>query len=154
MSKNRPFQGYTLFQMLKAAKPKDVVSRKAIAKALGVNEGSVPIYFFGLKKYFNVEVETIKDGRSVTGYRLISRDAVVPENGRRDASMKAVKPAKPTKVAKAAKPAKVQKVMKTVSNNKKIEVDDGSVPTLDSDLEISEITDAEMNDLKDQLGLA
>lgn len=142
---NRPFQGYTLFQMLKAAKPDAVVTRAEIAKELGVNEGSVPIYFFGLKKYFGVECETVKNGRAVIGYRLITRDADVPENGRRSA--KAATP----KATKTVKPKAVKTVVqKSVTKVKKSK----DAPVEVEDLSIEEISDTELSDIKSQLGLA
>lgn len=138
----RPHQGYTLLQLMKASKPGEVVSRATIAKKLGVNEGSVAIYFHGLKKFFNVEFEVVKQGRTVVGYTLISRDAEMSPNGRRgDSSTKTVKAKKP-KVVKVQKVAKSTKVTK--SKNSPVEIED---------MEIEEITDGELSDIKAQLGL-
>lgn len=153
---NRVHQGYTLFQMLKAAKPDEVVSRVDIAKALGVNEGSVPIYFFGLKKYFNVDFEVVKDGRSVVGYKLLSRDAEVPMYGRRGSAPGATKPAtvKKPKAVKSAKAAKntVEKVaVKTTKKPKAVKPEVNE--DIFSDMEVTEITDNELSDIRSQLGL-
>lgn len=145
---SRPFQGYTLFQMLKAAKPDEVVKREDIAKALGVNEGSVPIYFFGLKKFFNVECETVKVGRSVIGYKLLTRDADVPENGRRGNAIKAVAKTPKVNKEKAVKPLAVASVTKSVKVKKQKDA-----PIEVEDLEISEISDTELSDIRSQLGL-
>lgn len=142
MSK-RPHQGYTLLQMLKASKPNEVVSRAAIAKELGVNEGSVAIYFHGLKKFFGVEFEVVKQGRAVVGYKLISRDVEMSPSGRRVAT-----PAKTKKVSKASKVtvAKTKTTqVKAKSKNAPVEIED---------LDVEEITDTELSDIKSQLGLA
>lgn len=145
---SRPFQGYTLFQMLKSANG-GVVSRADIAKELGVNEGSVPIYFFGLKKFFGVDFEVVKNGRAVTGYRLLNGDSVdVPANGRRTSAG-----AKPVKAAKVAKVKKAKPVMtKVIKVAKSKPIKDDVVDV--SDMEIEELTDLELSDIKSQLGLA
>ena len=139
----RPHQGYTLLQLMKASKPGEVVSRATIAKKLGVNEGSVAIYFHGLKKFFNVEFEVVKQGRTVIGYTLISRDAEMSPNGRRgDSSTKTVKAKKPKAVKVQKVATKTTKVTK--SKNSPVEIED---------MEIEEITDGELSDIKAQLGL-
>lgn len=141
MSK-RPHQGYTLLQMLKASKPNEVVSRAAIAKELGVNEGSVAIYFHGLKKFFGVEFEVVKQGRAVVGYKLISRDVEMSPSGRRVAT--------PTKTKKVSKASKV-----TVAKTKTTQVKKSkNAPVEIEDLDVEEITDTELSDIKSQLGLA
>jgi hypothetical protein len=146
---NRPFQGYTLFQMLKASAPDAVVKREDIAKKLGVNEGSVPIYFFGLKKYFGVECELVKDGRSVVGYKLLTRDIEVPENGRRGGKVKAAPKPKTVKV-KATKPAKA--TIQSVTVRTKAEPKRDVADVID-DMQIDEIGDNELSDIRAQLGL-
>lgn len=149
---NSPLQIYTLFQMLKSAGANGIVSRADIAKELGVNEGSVPVYFFWLKK-FGVKFDVIKNGRAVQGYRLLNGDEVdVPMNRRKRgshtkaASVKAVKAVKPMAKVKA-KPV-MAKVTKTA--NKPVKDDVVNV----SDMEIEELTDIELTDIKSQLGLA
>lgn len=141
----RVYQGYTLFNVLKAAKPGKYVSREELGKALGVNPGSVPVYLIGLREWFNVEVKAHKDGRTVVGYELITRDANVPMYGRRgDTATKTKKP-KSVKVTKTA--------MKTVAKQKKVKAST-EAPVEIEDMEIEEITDSELSDIKSQLGLA
>lgn len=144
MSK-RPHQGYTLLQMLKASKPNEVVSRADIAKKLGVNEGSVAIYFHGLKKFFGVDFEVVKEGRAVVGYILISRDAEMSPSGRREAS--AAKP-------KTKKVSKTSKVTVTKTKTTQVKTKSKNAPVEIEDLDVEEITDTELSDIKSQLGLA
>lgn len=159
-------QAHNLYNLLVAA-GSNGVSRSDIATHLGVSEGSVPVYIFGLKKFFSAEIENVKNGRKVVAYKLINAsDIEVPshrlfrrnDNGAVVLSnpnagvtkpVKAIK-TKMTKVAKK-KAAKVVNVPKP--KNKKIVVDDGDVAILDKDLEISEFTDAELNDIRSTLGL-
>jgi hypothetical protein len=136
MAKNT--QAFILFNMLKAAGSKGV-TRDQVATALQVKETSVPVYFFGMKKLYNADIETVKNGRQVVAYKLLNPDQVtnVPQT-RGAGKVKAV----------AKKPlVKAAKVVKT-------NVDDtGEIPTLDSDLRIAEITDREFGDIKSSLGL-
>jgi|688.fasta_scaffold42061_5 hypothetical protein len=138
-------QGYMLFSLLKAAGSKGV-TRSEAAKALGVRESSVPVYFYGLRTLYGAEIEVQKNGRKVIGYTLLNpNECTIGENGRR--GTKAAKPSK-------SKPMKSVTV-KTVKANasKKAAAVSAVTPILDSDLEISEIDDAELNDLKASLGI-
>lgn len=145
MSK-RVYQGYTLFETLKAAKPGEYVSKEVLAKALKVNAGSIPVYLIGLREWFNVEVKAHKDGRSVVGYELVTRDAEIPMYGRRGAAA-ATKATKPkTKKASKVTVAKTKTTqVKAKSKNAPVEIED---------LDVEEITDTELSDIKSQLGLA
>ena len=136
-------QGYMLFSLLKAAGKKGL-SRSEAAKALGVRESSVPVYFYGLRTLYGAEIEVQKQGRKVIGYTLLNpNECTITENGRRGT--------KTTKVKAKSKPMKSVSV-KTVKATKAAVVK-GSSPILDSDLEISEIDESELNDLKASLGI-
>lgn len=149
MSNGNVHQGYMLFSLLKAAGKKGI-SRSEAAKALGVRESSVPVYFYGLRTLYGAEIEVEKQGRKVIAYRLLNADeCTVSENGRRGTKTAKVVKSKPMKSV-SAKTVKVSapKAKKTVAASAS-EV----TPILDSDLEISEIDDAELNDLKASLGI-
>jgi len=136
-------QGYMLFSLLKAAGKKGL-SRSEAAKALGVRESSVPVYFYGLRTLYGAEIEVQKQGRKVVGYTLLNpSECTISENGRRGT--------KTTKVKAKSKPMKSVSV-KTVKATKAAVVKD-STPILDSDLQISEIDETELNDLKASLGI-
>ena len=140
---------FVLFSLLKSAGSKPV-SPEVCAKELGFAVGSVAPYMWSLRKKFGADIEVVKNGRAVVGYKLLNVSAVesVITPKRRvtaGATTKTVKTAKVKTVVQ--KVAKTSKVKKTVSV-------DGSVPTLDADLDISEITDGELDDIKSQLCLA
>lgn len=139
-------QGYMLFSLLKAAGKKGVTRAEA-AKALGVRESSVPVYFYGLRTLYGADIQVEKQGRKVIGYTLLNpNECTITENGRRGVkATKTVKTSKP-KAAMTAKTVKVSSSKKSASEE--------VTPILDSDLEISEIGDAELNDLKQSLGIA
>lgn len=143
MSNGNVHQGYMLFSLLKAAGKKGL-TRSEAAKALGVRESSVPVYFYGLRTLYGAEIEVQKQGRKVVGYTLLNpNECTISENGRRGT--------KTTKVKAKSKPMKSVSV-KTVKATKAAVVKD-STPILDSDLQISEIDEAELNDLKASLGI-
>lgn len=141
MAKNT--QAFILFNMLKAAGTKGV-TKSEVAKALNVKEGSVPVYFFGMKKLYKAEIETVKSGRTVVAYKLLNPDQVtgVPQT-RGAGKVKAVAKKSTKKVTKAL-PTK--KVSRTVN-------DSTETPTLDKDMEIAQIGDRELADIKSSLGL-
>jgi hypothetical protein len=56
-------------------------------------------------------------------------------------------------VTKAAKKKAAKVVNVSNPKSKKVVVDDGDIAILDKDLEISEFTDAELNDIRSTLGL-
>ena len=130
-------QGFILYNLMKAAGDKGV-TKAEIAKALGVREGSIGIYLFGLRKFCNAEFETVKQGRKVVSYKLINADKINVPSARRG-SKTVTKPAKVAKVTKTAavKPAKVEQ--------------DHIAP--DADLHVSQFSDREFNDIKSSLGL-
>lgn len=116
------------------------VSVEKMVKTLNVKQGSIMCLISALRNDFGGEIETERDGRKVLSYQLKNADKVkIPT---KTAKVKA----KP--VAKVA----VSKTKATVSKKSKaVEVDDGSVPTL----EIEEVdSDADLAALKAELGLA
>lgn len=139
---------YKLFQLLKSAGNKGATVAQC-AKELDFALGSVGGYVVALRQKFGAEIEPIKNGRSTTGYRLLNVDAVeaVITPKRRGA---ATKPAKVTKT----KTVKMQKVAKTKTKTKttRVSKSDEMPVELDS-MEIEEITDSELSDIKAQLGL-
>lgn len=143
------------------------VSRSDVAQHLGVSEGSVPVYIFGLKKFFSAEIQNVKNGRKVVGYKLMNpADVTVPahrlyrrnDNGAvvlTNPNSGVTKPVKATKtkVTKAAK-KKTSKVVPATTNNKvAVKSKNAKIEILDKDLEISEITDRELDDIRVSLGL-
>jgi hypothetical protein len=144
MAKNT--QAFILFNMLKAAGDKGV-SRTQVAKALNVKETSVPVYFFGMKKLYKAEIETVKQGRQVVAYKLLNPDEVTGVPQTRGSGKKSVtKPiAKKSKVV--TKP--VKKAAKKTGETKVVE----KAVAPDADLQVTEITDSEFADIKSSLGL-
>ena len=136
-------QGFMLFSLLKAAGKKGI-TRSEAAKALGVRESSVPVYFYGLRTLYGAEIEVQKQGRKVVGYTLLNpNECTIGENGRRGT--------KTTKAKVKSKPMKSVST-KTVKATKTATVKE-TTPILDSDLEISEIGADELSDLKASLGI-
>jgi hypothetical protein len=144
-------QAHNLYNLLSDAGAKGV-SRSNVAKHLGVRESSVPIYFYGLRKFFSAEVENIKSGRKVVGYRLLNADSIDVPSQRRNSNPVAVvtKPIKATKT----KVAKVGKKKTSVIQTTDAEVDfvDSDVAILDKNLDV-EFSDSEFADIKATLGL-
>ena len=138
MAKNT--QLFNLFNMMKAAGSKGV-TKQQVSKQLGISEGSVPVYVFGLKKYFKADYEAIKQGRQVLAYKLVNSDGIVVPQFRKGSKALTKPLAKNTKVVKL-KSSKAAPVSST-----------GEVPTPDKDLSVAEITDREFNDIKSSLGL-
>jgi biotin operon repressor len=126
------------------------VSKADIAKLMGIQEQSVAPYIHDLKRLNRCEFEARKTGRIVDGWVLTNPTKALSLKLTQSAKgSKTV--AKPAKAVKAAKPAKVAKTAKVVKSSPKADAFD--IPTLDRDLDISEVTDRELDDLKAQLGL-
>lgn len=148
-----------LFNLMKSGK--DVQFEK-IVQTLDCKPVSAMVVICQLRRDVGAEIETIREGRKVLAYRLENADQIS------DAVVLTAKAAKPNKSAKpkAAKPPKAAKKVAVSSSTKKVTkkvkapkaapvvADDGSVPVLDSNLEISEISEREFDDIKSQLGLA
>jgi biotin operon repressor len=129
MSKNAT-QSHILFQLMKAG---DVVSKETISKTLGIVLMSVPVYIHELKKQFKAEVLSVRDGRKVIGYKLVSKNITVPQHRKNSILVE--------------KPVKVAKPKTSVS-------EDGELPTLDKDAEITQIGEREFADIADSLGVS
>jgi len=140
MTASNATQSHNLFQLLKSG---ETVSKDKIASTLGIKIMSVPVYIFSLKKQFKAEIVAIRNGKKVTGYKLAnSEDITVPQLRKNSAVFE--KPKKIKNVAKSETPAEV---VKTMIN------EDGSVPTLEPDAEVTKFSEKEYSDLADSLGI-
>ncbi len=120
-------QNYVLLQLLKSTnKP---VTREEIAEALGIAVKSVPVYIHALKNKQKVEIISVKDGRTVIGYKLADQKAEIPQFRKNNAQA-----------------PKKEKILVAIS-------DDGELPVLDKDAEITQISDREFADIADSIGL-
>lgn len=108
-------------------------------KTLGVKQGSIMCLISALRNDFGGDIETERDGRKVLSYQLKNADAV--------------KITSKTKAPKVAKP-KAVKTPKVAVTKVKSTVKTSAVPTIDADFDVSEVSDSELADLKNQLGLA
>lgn len=126
------------YEMLKSGKP---VKVETLTSQLGCKPGSVMIHICQMRGHFGAEIDTNRDGRRVVSYTLTNPSDVAPYM---------VGKVKAAKAPKAAKVATV-KVKNTVARTAK---NSSAVPTIDSDFDVSEVSDAELADLKNQLGLA
>ena len=140
-----------LVDAFKSAKG-NYLTKGEVASLLGIQDVSVAPYISDLKRLNRCEFEARKNGRIVEGWTLTNPDKAL--------SLKLTQAPKGTKVAPVAKvktvkakPVKAAKVTKVAKVVKQTKVDDGSIPTLDADLDISEVTDLELDDIKAQLGL-
>ena len=131
-----------VYEMLKDGKP---FSFEKMVSTLSCSPTTAMVFICILRRDFGAEIETERDGRKVTAYRLTNADKIASK-------MVLAPKASKTKV-KAPTVVKSTKVSR-VAVSKSVAVEDGSVPTLDRDLEIAEIDDRELADLKSQLGLA
>ena len=140
-----------VYELMKSGKP---VPFADILKIVGPNEVTAMTHICALRNLFGGEIDTIREGRKVQAYRLnnaadVAKYMVVKNSG---AVAKSPKP----KVVKqnAIKAGKVAVAKsKTVVARSKPKADAFDIPTLDSDLDISEVSDRELDDLKMQLGL-
>jgi hypothetical protein len=151
--RNPSVQELTIYEMLKSGNP---VAFADMVKAVGVKEITVMTYICALRQIWGGEVETIRVGRKVESYQLnnagdLAKHMVLKGSGlvTKTAKVKAPKAVKvnPIKAAKVA----VAKSKAVVSRKPKADAFD--IPTLDRDLDISEVSDRELDDLKMQLGL-
>jgi biotin operon repressor len=125
------------------------VSKADIAKLMGIQEQSVAPYIHDLKRLNRCEFEARKTGRVVDGWALTNPAKAL--SLKLTQSAKGAAAAKPVKAAKVVKAKAVAKTAKVVKSSPKADAFD--IPTLDRDLDISEVTDRELDDLKAQLGL-
>jgi hypothetical protein len=130
--------------MLKSGKS---VTVDAMQSALKIKNNSIMVLIYQLRTHLGADIESERQGRKVVSYRLSNAADIEPK-------LNTVKPSKArktsTKVAKVA----VAKTKTTVSRKAKVaKEDEFDVPTLDADLDITEVSDAELADLRNQLGL-
>ena len=145
---------FELFSALKAGGDKGVTP-EALATALGFKIGALAVYIHALRHKFGANIESVRNGRTVTLYRLVNvaemEKAISPNRKPRTTKAKATKTVKAAK-PKAAKRVKTATVTRTTSA-KKSKVRDGIVPVLDEDMDILEVTDRELADIASSLGL-
>jgi biotin operon repressor len=155
MSKTTKY--FDLFSALKAGGDKGVTP-DALAKSLNFTTGALAVYIHALRHKFGAVIESVRNGRTVVSYRLVNvaemEAAISPNRKPRTTKAKKAAPAK-AKATKATKTkVKAKKVAKTAPVKKTKVRDDGPVEVLDEDLDIAEITDRELDDIRSQLGIA
>jgi hypothetical protein len=147
MSKSTKY--FELFSALRAGGDKGV-SPAALQKATGFNQGALAVYIHALRHQFGAVIESVRNGRTVTAYRLTNADEVTITASRKPRTLK-------TKAkASAKKPVKMKTVkptLRTAQIVKTSKVDDGSIPVLDADLDIAEIGASELDDIRHSLGI-
>lgn len=119
-------QNFRLISLLKAG---NSVKKEVVAKELGVNLVSVPVYIHELKRLYKADIESVYGGRKVVAYRLRNKDVVVPQFRRGHV----------TKYVKKTAPAVVS---------------DGSVAVPDKDLDVTQVSDREFADIRSSLGVS
>lgn len=155
MSKTTKY--FELFSALKAGGDKGA-SPEALATALGFTTGALAVYIHALRHKFGAQIESVRNGRTVVNYRLVNIDemeaAISPNRKPRTVKAKAAKTvAKPKATKRVKAKASVAKSTRTVVTPKRKAREDGPVEVLDADLDIAEITDRELADIRDSLGL-
>jgi hypothetical protein len=150
-----------LYGILKSGSP---IKFDHILTTMGVNKGTAMCLICALRNDYGANINTVRDGRQVSDYVLTNAEEIF--NRINSAPVKGAKKnstvTKATKTAKTAKPAKVSRVVQSAVKKTAVKVkdtsksveDDGSVPVLDADMEIYDISDSELEDIKSQLGLA
>lgn len=147
MSKSTKY--FDLFSALKAGGDKGVTP-ESLMKATGFNQGALAVYIHALRHKFGAVIESVRNGRNIVAYRLTNADEVKITAARKPRTVKNAKPkvAKPVKAkAKKTVVARVTKTVKTPI------VQDGSIPVLDADLDITEYTDNDLADIRNSLGI-
>lgn len=125
---NKSTQYFRLHKLLESA---NTCSKETVAKELGVDIKSVPVYIHALKHKFKAEIETVKKGRQVIAYKLMNKDKLKVPKFRSNATSGLVKTADVVE----------------------IKGEDGSVPILDEDLEIAQHNEREIEDVHTMLGI-
>ena len=70
-------QTFRLYELLKSGKE---ISTRVLADTLSIKDASVPVYIHEMKDQFKADIESIRDGRRVTGYKLLNAAKIkVPE---------------------------------------------------------------------------
>jgi len=158
MSKTTKY--FDLFSALKAGGDKGVTP-EALAKSLSFTTGALAVYIHALRHKFGAQIESVRNGRTVTLYRLVNiaeMEAVITPNRKpRTTKAKAAATktkAKATKATRVTKTVKTKKIKAAPKVKAKAKNEDGPVEVLDADLDIAEITDRELDDIRSQLGIA
>jgi hypothetical protein len=140
---------FDLFSALRAGGDKGV-SPAALQQVTGFNQGALAVYIHALRNLFGAEIDSVRNGRTVTAYKLTNADALVsvilPTRKKR-AVNKAI--ANKTPVPRKETTLRTVKVVNTT----KVENNDGSIPVLDADLDIAEIGSSELDDIRMSLGI-
>ena len=156
MSKSTKY--FDLFSALKAGGDKGV-SPESLQKTLGFTSGALAVYIHALRHKFGAVVESVRNGRTVTAYRLVNiaecESKISPTRKPRT-----VKP-KPTvagyqnaKAKKAKAKVAVARVTKTVkAKAPKVARKNEDGPVEVEDLEVTEYSDRELADISAQLGI-
>ena len=118
-----------LYTLMQSGKP---VSVDIMIKTLVVKQGSIMCLISALRNDFGAEIETVRDGRKVLSYQLMNADKVKI----------------PTKIKATKAPKVAITKTKTAVSRKAVAVTD-EIPTLD----VEEVSDAELDSLKAELGL-
>jgi hypothetical protein len=128
-----------VYEMMKSGKS---VSFDSLVTNLGCKPSTVMALIFGLRRHAGGEIDTERNGRKVESYKLTNAADIATKMVTAQGSPKTKTPkVKSTKT-------------KTVVSRKAAKDDEFDVPTLDADLDITEVSDAELADLRNQLGLA
>lgn len=143
------FKTQLLVEAFKSAKG-NYLTKEEIASIMGIAAVSVAPYVCELKQRHRCEFEQRRTGRVVDGWVLTNPTKALSLRPTQSAKgSKTVVAKAPVKAAKKKVAAKVTQTV--VKRTPKADAFD--FPTLDRDLDISEVTDRELDDLKAQLGL-
>lgn len=151
---NPPAKMVAVYEMLKDGK--DFSFDKMVAK-LGCSPTTAMVFICALRRDFDAQIESVRDGRKVIAYRLDNAAALATKMVAKAKAPKTakVKAAKPIAAKTTASKVAVAKALKSIKSKKAASPreDEFDVPTLDADLSVSEVTDSELADLRHQLGL-
>lgn len=144
MSKSTKY--FELFTALKSSGANGV-SPDTLQKATGFNQGALAVYIHALRHKFGAKIDSIRDGRTVVGYRLTNADELAAKilPTRKPRTVKA-------KVAKAPSQPRKGSTLRTAKVVKSVKTDKEGIVDV-SDLEISEYTDNDLADIRQSLGI-
>lgn len=154
MSKTTKY--FDLFSAIRAGGDKGA-SPEALCEALGFTEGMLAVYIHALRNKFGAVIESVRNGRKVTSYRITNIDecsiSITPHRKPRVSKQMAAKGIT-TKAVGASKVARVTKTVKTktASKKRKLDKDNDMVPVLE-DMSITEYDSDDLDDIKEMLGI-
>jgi hypothetical protein len=138
---------FDLFSALRVGGDKGV-SPAELQKATGFNQGALAVYIHALRNQFGAEIDSVRNGRTVTAYRLTNADklasVILPTRKARTTKAKVVKPPTQPRKGQTMRTVKVVKSIKAPSKENVVDV---------SDLEIDEYTDTDLADIRQSLGI-